>query len=565
MFLTLTNISKSYGPLTVLDDVSFTLAAGQRVGLVGANGVGKSTLFKIITRQIEADGGAVRLPSNTALGYLPQSTDGLHGSLNDLIEVAVREVRGLESELRLLEEAISEAEPDMLPNLYDRYALVTESYEALDGYETDQLIETTLAGLGVGHLDRARPVESLSGGEKSRVQMALLLLRRPDVLLLDEPTNHLDAASLGWLEATLSRYAGALLMVSHDRQFLNKTVTGILDIDEHSHRAKHYTGDYDAYLAAKIHERAAWEDSYAAQQEELHDLQHALKTDAREVNAGKPTKKVAGDKFAKGFFKGRTEVAVSRRVENVRERIARIESEPIPKPPKPLAFAPSFDPSALESRAPLAVAGLSKGYGGRALFADVSFALTARARIALVGENGAGKSTLMRVLAGVEKPDSGSVSVHPRVLLGYLDQDAAALNPAQTVIEAFGEGLIGDEVTLINQVMMTGLFRYEEVRRTLGQLSSGQRRKLQIARLMATGANLLLLDEPTNHISLDVLEEFEDALLAFPGPIVAVSHDRRFIGRFAHEIWEVEEGALRKYAGGWVEYSARMEARALAR
>jgi macrolide transport system ATP-binding/permease protein len=228
----------------------------------------------------------------------------------------------------------------------------------------------------------------------------------------------------------------------------------------------------------------------------------------------------------------------------VKARLERIEADPVPKPPKPLQFNPSFDPASLDSRSPLFVSGVSKSYGARTILRDVTFTLNARSRIAIVGPNGAGKSTLLRILAGVEAPDRGEVSVNPQVQIGYLDQDGDDLNDSVSVVEAYGEGIEGTDQAHVSDLLVSGLFRYDEVRRPVNVLSGGQRRKLQIARLIAMRANLLLLDEPTNTLSFDVLEAFEAALRDFPGPVIAATHDRRFLESFGGEIWELRDGLL---------------------
>jgi macrolide transport system ATP-binding/permease protein len=318
----------------------------------------------------------------------------------------------------------------------------------------------------------------------------------------------------------------------------------IVEIDEHSHQAKSYSGNYETYLARKAIERARWKADFEQQQEEIKALRREIKVSARNVNHNRPARD--NDKFWIGFKDGRTNVAIARRVASAEERLARIEADPIPRPPEPLSFEPEFDPQTLKGRLPLVTSGLVKTYGGRRVLDDVSFSVSARSRIVLVGPNGAGKTTLLRLLSGVEAPDRGEVILNPQVRIGYLDQEQQTLNPNQTVLEAYRHGRAGDEQRMIAVLLGSGFFRYDELARRVGQLSSGMKRKLQIARLIAERANLLLLDEPTNYVSFDVLEAFEDALVNFPGPIIAVSHDRRFMSRFAGEIWELNDGHLQQ-------------------
>lgn len=544
--LTVTNIAKAYGNFQVLNQISFTLAPRQRMGLVGANGVGKSTLVKIITGEIEADAGTVQRPAGAEMGYLPQTLATFADqTIADLVDAALASLYALERHMRHLEDLMSQPEP--AEYVLIEYGEIAEQFEQRGGYEIDHKIEMVLHGLGIGHLPRTRSVATLSGGERARVGLALLLLQAPDVLLLDEPTNHLDFASLGWLEDYLQHYPGAMLIISHDRQFLNRTVTHILEIDEHTHRAKHYSGDYDAYLRAKSQERRRWEEDYARQQEEIKDLREELRSTVREVGFNRPARD--NDKFLKHFKRGRVESTVSRRIASAEERLRRIEENPIPQPPEDLRFTPDFDPAKLAGHAPLWVSRLRKYYGERIILQDIAFALDSHSRIALVGVNGAGKSTLLRLLAGLEAPNHGEIYVNPQVRRGYMDQDQQHLDPHQTIFEAYTAGLPGTEQQHKAVILSAGLFRYEELQRPVGSLSSGQKRKLQIARLMAEKANLLILDEPTNYISFDVLEAFEAALQHFPGAVIAATHDRRFLQQFGGEIWALHNGHLIKYSG----------------
>ncbi len=552
--LSISNISKSYGFQPVLNGVSFTLNASERIGLVGANGVGKSTLLKIITGDVTADGGAALLKPGTRLGYLAQAITAADGqTLGQLIDDAVRDVRDLERRLRDLETQMSHVDGDRLDALLADYGEAAERFERAGGYDLDYRVAQVLNGLGVAHLPRERTFATLSGGEQARVGLALLLLQAPDVLLLDEPTNHLDVTSLMWLEETLRAYAGAALMVSHDRQFLNRTVSAIVEIDEHSRQAKRYSGDYDAYLRAKTQERRKWEADYTAQQEEIRALKLQAQETARASNYRAHTDR---DKFVYHFEKGGHDATVVKRVRAAEEKLRRIEANPIPPPPRPLRFNADFDPQTLKGRLPLIAAGLCQSFGGRRVLDDVHLSLALDSRVLLVGANGAGKSTLLKLLAGAERPDTGEVRVNPAVKIGYLDQDGAALNPADTVFAAYRAGLPDTDQQVKAALLTSRLFRYDELEQRVGELSVGQRRKLQLARLIASRANLLLLDEPTNHVSFDVLEELEAALRDFPGPVLAVSHDRRFIEQFHGAVWELRAGRLVEWTGGAAEYLA---------
>ena len=543
MLLNVSELFVSYGVQPVLNNVSFTLDERQRAGLVGANGAGKSTLLKALVGQVAPDRGRIAIAAGTAVGYLPQAvSDYSSETIDDVIYQAQGDLRQLENRLRELERlmTVPEGQGDAL---LTEYGHLTEQFERRGGYELDYRIDQVLGGLRLSQIARDRRVATLSGGEKSRLGLAALLLKSPDLLLLDEPTNHLDFFALEWLEGYLSAYHGGLLVASHDREFLNRIANVILEIDEHSRQMKQYRGNYDAYAEAKAIERANWLADYLAQQEELKELRHALRTQARQVSShNRPPRD--NDKFAAGFKGGRVDWAISRNVRSVEERLARIEANPIPRPPEAMHINPDFDPHVLDGKTPLQATSLSKSFASRTVLDDVGFTVGANDRILIVGPNGAGKSTLLKMLAGMLPPDAGSVRLAPSVKVGYLDQEQETLDPRLAVFDAWREGRVGYREELEADFFHYGLFTYEEADKLVGELSVGQKRKLQIARLIAEQANLLLLDEPTNHVSFNVLEEFEKALLDFPGPIIAVSHDRRFIARFGGAVWELREGHL---------------------
>ena len=557
MLVAIDNLSKAYGDNVVLNHISFTLAYGQKLGLVGANGVGKSTLMKILVGEVEPDEGAVHVASGAEMGYLAQTLSGAETqTITQLIDATLGNIRQIEARLRHLEAAMAQPS-DGLDALLAEYSALTEQFERRGGYELDHRLDQVMAGLGVAHLARDRRVATLSGGEKSRIGLAALLLAAPDLLLLDEPTNHLDFVALAWLESYLKEYQGGVLVVSHDRQFLNQTVTTIVEIAEHSRAAKQYTGNYDFYAQVKVQERLKWVADYWAQQEEIWELRKLMKTKARVNPFARAPRD--NDKFAFTFKAEKMQVSLSRNIRSAEEKLQRIEEDPIPKPPQELKINPDFDPQMLTSKTPIAVTGVSKAYGNQVVLDNVSCTIEPQSRIVIIGPNGAGKSTLLKLMAGTALPDSGSVEVAPSVVIGHLDQEQETLVTVGSLFDVYRNGRIGDREEMKAELLSYGLFAWPDLRKPAATLSVGQKRKLQIAALIAHKANLLLLDEPTNHISLDVLEEFEQALLSFAGPVVAISHDRRFIERFANEIWEMRDGRLTRFLGDWQRYQEPMQ------
>ncbi len=546
MLLSVRNLSKSHGVVTVLQNVSFVVNAQERIGIVGSNGVGKTTLLKVLIGQEDHDSGTINYGTSVEFGYLSQTTPDFYGrTIEDLIMESVGNLRQLEERMHQLEAALANADEATLPTLLEEYTLVVTRFQDRGGYELDYKIDSILAGLHIDYLPRTQEMQKLSGGEKARVGLATLLLRSPELLLLDEPTNHLDFASMEWLESYLASYNGASLIVSHDRQFLNRAINQIFEIDEYEHHLKRYEGNYDAFVATKAAERAKWEADYERQQEEMQELRKRIKVTGRQIGHTNRAPR-DNDKFARYFFGQNVDAAVSRNIKAAEEQLRRIEADPIPPPPALLQVNSHFSGTGIASQMVLNIADLSKSWDGRIVLDHINMVLPAQARIILIGPNGAGKTTLFRTIMGLEQPDSGEVHVVGSARIGYLPQEPALLDRDTTVIERYRYGQVGYEGEFIGRLLGYGFFKLEDMHKKVGQLSVGQQRKLEIACLMAAQPNVLLLDEPTNYISLDVLEAFEAAVLAFPGPVIAISHDRWFIQRFGGEQWTLEDGHLHR-------------------
>ncbi|HEX9037588.1 MAG TPA: ABC-F family ATP-binding cassette domain-containing protein [Ktedonobacterales bacterium] len=538
-------VSKTYAQRIILRDVTLSLNDGDRAGLVGANGAGKSTLLRLIAGQEEADGGVIAPGPGVELGYLAQTpVYQPDQSVDDLIFEAVGQLRHIEARMRAVEAEMAIARDEALDAALAEYGALTTRYQDLGGYELDHRIAETLAGLGLAGLPRQRLVERLSGGERARVGLAALLLRAPDAILLDEPTSHLDDAASEWLAGYLRRYPGAALIVSHDRAFLNGSVTRILELDERERTLTEFMGDYDAYARAKVAARARWEEEYERQREEVAGLRARMRESAQSTAHPKPVEQTRYAKMAYDAHGAAAQRSASREIRNAAERLRRIEERPIPKPPKIMRFTQIFRSDAPHAELLIRAEGVSKRLGGRALLRPTDLIVTPQTRFTLVGPNGAGKTTLLRVLLGLLAPDTGSVRVAASARIGYLAQDPEPVEPGQTLLQAYRAGFEGPDSGFIAGLIGYGLFQLEDVTTPVESLSPGQRRKLEIARLLALRPTVLALDEPTNYISLDLLEAFEEAVIAFPGPVLAVSHDRTFIHHFGADTLEVRDGAL---------------------
>ena len=543
--LQVSNLSKSFGDNLVFEKVSFTLNRGERVGLVGPNGCGKTTLLKIILGEIQPDTGSAWLsPANVRVGYLAQALAYEPGqTVAQSIKSGIAGLIEAEARIEALSAQMATASASQLGHLLAEYDPALDAFERLGGYAIEARTDAVLQGLDLCDLQQDTPVEILSGGQKTRLGLARLLISRPDLLLLDEPTNHLDLEALDWLEDFLRRFEGAVLIVSHDRTFLDHTVGTILEMEPLTHTVTPYPGTYSDYVAAKERERQKHWTAYKDQQETIARLEGTLaarKDYARSIEVG--TIDFAPRKIAKGI--ARRAVVQQRRLQRLLDSEERID-----RPQRTWQMKLQFDELAdtpSSGRDVLYLEELTMGFGVRVLFRDANLTLRAGERIALVGPNGSGKTTLARLIRGELAPRSGRVRLGAGVKLGYYAQEQEDLDPASTPYETVRAVAAMGE-TEVRSFLHYFLFSGDEVYAPVGSLSFGERARLILARLVAQGCNFLLLDEPVNHLDIPSRNRFEQAMTAFRGTVLAIVHDRYFIEGFATSLWAIEGNSIRAY------------------
>ncbi|MFE6933994.1 ribosomal protection-like ABC-F family protein [Streptomyces sp. NPDC057699] len=537
--LAMTDVSKAYGDRSVLDQVSLTVRPGEKAGVIGENGSGKSTLLRLMAGAEAPDSGGITVSFPGGTGYLAQMlTLDPRGTVQDAVDAALADLRALERQIRTAEEALSDGDPT--DARLAAYGDLLTAYEERDGYRADARTDAALHGLGLGHLTRERTLGTLSGGEQSRLALACVLAAAPELLLLDEPTNHLDAAAVDWLEGHLRAHRGTVVAVTHDRAFLERITTVILEVDRDLRSVSRYGDGWDGYRTAKAAVRRRWAQDHEEWLAELARTEELVDAAGHRLAS-------TGKDPGQGFGKHRRshEAKLSGQVRAARTRLEALRRSPVPAPPRPLRFtadlalaeAPGSPPDADGRPGPLAELD-SVVVGDRLDLPSLS--VEPGRRLLVTGPNGAGKTTLLRVLAGDLAPDAGTVRRRGRT--GYLPQELPVRPTRRTLLATFAAGRPGFPDEYADELLALGLFRPEDLSVPVASLSIGQQRRLALARLVTRPADLLILDEPTNHIALGLVEELEEALGRYPGAVVVVSHDRSFRSRFTGDHLELRAG-----------------------
>ncbi len=535
MILSVNNITKSFGTDVILSEVSFHIEAGQKAAIVGINGAGKSTLLKIITGELAPDSGTVSLQKDASIGILTQ-TQNLTDDNNIYDEVlsVKADILALEENIRRTEHTLKDLKGEELEQALNRYSRMNAEFEDANGYAIKSEVTGVLKGLGFEEDEFSKTVGTLSGGQKTRVALAKLLLSKPDIIMLDEPTNHLDMDAIRWLEGFLGSYKGAVILVAHDRYFLDKIVSKVVEI-ENTH-AISYDGNYTEFSKKKKMMRDALIKQYLNQQRDIKH-QEAVIEKLKSFNREKSIK----------------------RAESREKQLAKVERIELPKELN-AEMDIRLEPNIESGNDVLTVRGLSKGFDGVTLFRDVDFEVKKGDKVAIIGANGTGKTTLMKILNGLLEPDAGTFKLGAKVYTGYYDQEHHVLNPEKTVFEEIQDTYPDMDNTRVRNVLAAFLFTGDDVFKLIRDLSGGEKGRVSLAKLMLSDANLLFLDEPTNHLDIISKEILEQAVSSYKGTVVYVSHDRYFINKTATKIMELRNNGFLCFEGSYDYYLEKRDA-----
>lgn len=529
MILSCQNISKAFNEVPVLKEVSFHLEDYDKAAIVGLNGAGKTTLLRIIVGEIAPDHGLVTLSKDKTIGYLAQ--DQAVSSQNTIYEellTAKSDVIEMESRIRSLELAMKQASGRELEELMETYTRLTHSFELANGYAYQSEVTGILKGLGFTEEEFSKKISTLSGGQKTRVALGKLLLQKPDLIILDEPTNHLDLNSIAWLETYLLNYKGAVLIVSHDRYFLDRIAGKIIEIDQT--KATTFLGNYSNYAVKKEQLRSAALNAYLKQQQEIKHQEEVIEK-LRSFNREKSIKRAESREKALNKM-------------DVLDKPTQTRSD----------IHITLTPRCTSGNDVLHIEDLSKSFGEHLLFKHLSMDLKRGEHVAIIGDNGTGKTTILKIINGLLPADTGTLTLGTNVHIGYYDQEHHVLHPEKTLFDEISDSYPYLDNTEIRSTLAAFLFTGEDVFKRIKDLSGGERGRVSLAKLMLSESNFLILDEPTNHLDITSKEILEDAINAYEGTVLYVSHDRYFINRTASRILELSEGALTGYLGNYDYY-----------
>lgn len=534
MILSCNNIEKSFDGNTILSKCSFIANEHEKIAVVGINGAGKSTLLKIIMKELSADSGEIIIAKDATIGYLAQHQDvSSENSIYEELLTVKKEILDIEQKMRSLELQMKTLAGEELENALKTYTNLTHQFELQNGYACQSEITGVLKGLGFTEEEFKKSISALSGGQKTRVSLGKLLLSKPDIILLDEPTNHLDIGSITWLENYLSNYNGTVILVAHDRYFLDKVVSKIIEIDKS--KVTVFSGNYTAYANKKAMLRDAELKQYMNQQREIKHQQEVI-TKLRSFNREKSIK----------------------RAESRQKMLDKIEVLDKPDgPDRTMRFC--LEPKVLSGNDVLTVEGLSKAFGPRMLFENLNFQIKRGEKVAIIGNNGTGKTTILKIINHLIPPDSGEIFLGSKVNIGYYDQEHHVLDMDKTIFDEISDAYPNLTNTEIRNVLASFLFTGEDVFKIIGELSGGERGRVSLAKLMLSNANFIILDEPTNHLDIQSKEILEDALNDYTGTVLYVSHDRYFINRTATRILDLEGQTLTSYLGDYDYYIEKHE------
>lgn len=534
MILACQHIHQAFGTDVILKDASFHIEEREKAAIVGSNGAGKSTLLKIIVHELEPESGEVVLAKGHTLGYLAQHQDleSKRTIYQELLEVK-RDVINLENRIRILEQDMKELSGNDLEMALNTYTRLNHEFEQKNGYAYKSEVVGVLKGLGFSEEDFEKEVNALSGGQKTRVSLGKLLLTKPDVILLDEPTNHLDMASITWLETFLLNYDGAVVIVAHDRYFLNRVVTKVIEIDNGV--VTSFNGNYSDYAAKKAQLREAQMNAWLNQQREIKHQEEVIA-------------KLKSFNREKSIRRAESREKMLDKIE-VLEKPVEVRSE----------MHIRLEPEIISGNDVLTVEGLSKAFGSLSLFTDLNFEIKRGERVALIGNNGTGKTTILKILNGLLDADGGSFCLGTKVKIGYYDQEHHVLHMEKTLFEEISDTYPNLDNTKIRNTLAAFLFTGDDVFKRIGELSGGERGRVSLAKLMLSEANFLILDEPTNHLDIVSKEILEEALNRYTGTVLYVSHDRYFINATATRILDLTEKQLVNYIGNYDYYLEKHE------